>query len=74
MWHLFKECQWSRLRTMGREQDLSYVWINVASDTGKLTALRTLGGHRSYQESEVRNLRGGEGRLLTRCRDPAQAR
>jgi len=26
--------------------------------TGKLTALRTLGGHRRYRESEVRNLLG----------------
>jgi excisionase family DNA binding protein len=25
---------------------------------GKLTALRTLGGHRRYRESEVRNLLG----------------
>jgi excisionase family DNA binding protein len=28
--------------------------------TGKLTALRTLGGHRRYRESEVRNLLGRE--------------
>jgi excisionase family DNA binding protein len=27
--------------------------------TGKLTSLRTLGGHRRYRESEVRNLLGG---------------
>jgi excisionase family DNA binding protein len=27
---------------------------------GKLTSLRTLGGHRRYRESEVRNLLGGE--------------
>jgi excisionase family DNA binding protein len=26
--------------------------------TGKLTALRTLGGHRRYRESEVRDLLG----------------
>ena len=26
---------------------------------GKLTSLRTLGGHRRYRESEVRNLLGG---------------
>jgi excisionase family DNA binding protein len=32
-------------------------WAN----TGKLTSLRTLGGHRRYRESEVRNLRGGAG-------------
>ena len=32
-------------------------WAN----DGKLTTLRTLGGHRRYRESEVRNLRGGEG-------------
>ena len=30
-------------------------WAN----SGKLTPLRTLGGHRRYQESEVRNLLGG---------------
>jgi DNA binding domain, excisionase family len=30
-------------------------WAN----TGKLTSLRTLGGHRRYRESEVRNLLGG---------------
>ena len=29
-------------------------WAN----SGKLTALRTLGGHRRYRESEVRNLLG----------------
>jgi excisionase family DNA binding protein len=29
-------------------------WAN----TGKLTSLRTLGGHRRYRESEVRNLLG----------------
>jgi excisionase family DNA binding protein len=28
--------------------------------TGKLTSLRTLGGHRRYRESEVRNLLGRE--------------
>jgi len=27
--------------------------------TGKLTSLRTLGGHRRFRESEVRNLLGG---------------
>ena len=27
---------------------------------GKLTSLRTLGGHRRYRESEVRNLLGRE--------------
>ena len=32
-------------------------WAN----TGKLTSLRTLGGHRRYRESEVRNLLGGAG-------------
>jgi excisionase family DNA binding protein len=26
---------------------------------GKITSLRTLGGHRRYRESEVRNLLGG---------------
>ena len=26
---------------------------------GKLTSVRTLGGHRRYRESEVRNLLGG---------------
>jgi len=26
---------------------------------GKLTSMRTLGGHRRYRESEVRNLMGG---------------
>ena len=26
------------------------------ADAGKLTAVRTLGGHRRYRESEVRNL------------------
>lgn len=30
-------------------------WAN----SGKLTCLRTLGGHRRYRESEVRNLLGG---------------
>lgn len=30
-------------------------WAN----TGKLTSLRTLGGHRRYRESEVLNLLGG---------------
>ena len=30
-------------------------WAN----SGKLTPLRTLGGHRRYRESEVRNLLGG---------------
>jgi excisionase family DNA binding protein len=30
-------------------------WAN----NGKLTSLRTLGGHRRYRESEVRNLLGG---------------
>ena len=30
-------------------------WAN----TGKLTSLRTLGGHRRFRESEVRNLLGG---------------
>jgi excisionase family DNA binding protein len=30
-------------------------WANA----GKLTSLRTLGGHRRYRESEVRNLLGG---------------
>ena len=28
---------------------------------GKLTSLRTLGGHRRYREDEVRNLLGGAG-------------
>ena len=28
---------------------------------GKLTSLRTLGGHRRYRESEVRKLLGGAG-------------
>jgi len=28
---------------------------------GKLTSLRTLGGHRRYRESEVRNLMGKSG-------------
>ena len=28
---------------------------------GKLTSLRTLGGHRRYRESEVHSLLGGEG-------------
>ncbi|MDQ1538350.1 MAG: hypothetical protein QOE58_2743 [Actinomycetota bacterium] len=28
---------------------------------GKLTSLRTLGGHRRYRESEVRSLLGGDG-------------
>ncbi len=28
---------------------------------GKLTSLRTLGGHRRYRESEVRSLLGGAG-------------
>ena len=32
-------------------------WAN----DGKLTSLRTPGGHRRYRESEVRNLLGGEG-------------
>jgi excisionase family DNA binding protein len=27
---------------------------------GKLTSLRTLGGHRRYRESEVRSLLGGD--------------
>lgn len=27
---------------------------------GKITSLRTLGGHRRYLESEVRRLQGGE--------------
>ena len=30
-------------------------WAN----NGKLTSMRTLGGHRRYRESEVRNLMGG---------------
>jgi predicted site-specific integrase-resolvase len=30
-------------------------WAN----SGQLTSLRTLGGHRRYRESEVRNLLGG---------------
>ena len=30
-------------------------WAN----SGKLTTLRTLGGHRRYRESEIRNLVGG---------------
>jgi excisionase family DNA binding protein len=30
-------------------------WAN----SGKLTSLRTLGGHRRYRESEVQNLLGG---------------
>jgi excisionase family DNA binding protein len=30
-------------------------WAN----NGKLTSMRTLGGHRRYRESEVRNLLGG---------------
>jgi excisionase family DNA binding protein len=30
-------------------------WAN----SGKLTSLRTLGGHRRYRECEVRNLLGG---------------
>jgi excisionase family DNA binding protein len=30
-------------------------WANA----GKLTSMRTLGGHRRYRESEVRNLLGG---------------
>jgi excisionase family DNA binding protein len=30
-------------------------WANA----GKLTSMRTLGGHRRYRESEVRNLMGG---------------
>jgi excisionase family DNA binding protein len=29
------------------------------ADTGKLTSLRTLGGHRRFRESEVRALLGG---------------
>jgi len=32
-------------------------WAN----SGKLTAVRTLGGHRRYRESEVRNLLGQPG-------------
>lgn len=32
-------------------------WANE----GKLTTLRTLGGHRRYRESEVRHLRGEAG-------------
>ena len=32
-------------------------WANA----GKITSLRTLGGHRRYRESEVRALLGGEG-------------
>ena len=32
-------------------------WANA----GKLTSLRTLGGHRRYLESEVLNLLGGAG-------------
>ena len=32
-------------------------WANE----GRLTTLRTLGGHCRYRESEVRNLRGGAG-------------
>jgi len=32
-------------------------WAN----TGKLTSMRTLGGHRRYREFEVRNLLGGAG-------------
>jgi predicted site-specific integrase-resolvase len=32
---------------------------NRWSNSGKLTSLRALGGHRRYRESEVRNLLGG---------------
>ena len=32
-------------------------WAN----SGKLTVVRTLGGHRRYRESEVRNLLGQQG-------------
>jgi excisionase family DNA binding protein len=31
------------------------------ADAGKLTAIRTLGGHRRYREAEVRSLLGGSG-------------
>ena len=31
------------------------------AQSGKLTSLRTLGGHRRYRESEVRSLLGGAG-------------
>ena len=34
--------------------------VNRWAKTGKLTSLRTLGGHRRYRESEVRNLLGRE--------------
>lgn len=32
---------------------------------GRLSAIRTLGGHRRYRESEVRELLGGGGALPT---------
>ena len=33
--------------------------VTLWANSGKLTCLRTLGGHRRYRESEVRNLLGG---------------
>lgn len=33
------------------------------ADAGKLTAIRTLGGHRRYREAEVRALLGGTGAI-----------
>jgi excisionase family DNA binding protein len=32
---------------------------------GKLTSLRTLGGHRRYRESEIRKLLGGEDQIAS---------
>ena len=34
---------------------------------GKLTSIRTLGGHRRYRENEVRALLGGTARTVEKC-------
>jgi len=40
---------------------------------GKLSSIRTLGGHRRYRETEVRSLLAGTGMALPGQRSPADA-
>ncbi len=40
---------------------------------GKLSSIRTLGGHRRYRENEVRALLAGAGATLPEQRGPADA-
>ncbi len=40
---------------------------------GKLSSIRTLGGHRRYRESEVRALLAGSGGGIPEMRDPADS-